>query len=141
MVEVSGIISSRCVAQRTVAIFDTCHSGSGLDSKALSPDEINRLRAGAGRYIISSCEPDQKSYEDAGHGFFTASVIEQLRARGGCIRMTDLFARVQSDVSSRVQARYGKPQRPVMATSEAASEIVLGTAVGGASDGCVARQA
>ena len=29
MVDVSGIISSRCVAQRTAVIFDTCHSGAG----------------------------------------------------------------------------------------------------------------
>ena len=29
------------------------------------PEDIDRLREGAGRYIISSCEPDQKSYEDA----------------------------------------------------------------------------
>jgi len=29
MVEVSGIISTRCVANRTVVIFDTCHSGDG----------------------------------------------------------------------------------------------------------------
>ena len=35
MVEVSGIISNRCVAQRTVVIFDTCHSGS---SRALTTE-------------------------------------------------------------------------------------------------------
>lgn len=138
MVEVSGIISNRCVAQRTVAIFDTCHSGSGIDSKALSPDEINRLRMGAGRYIISSCEPDQKSYEDAGHGFFTASVIEQLRARKGCVRLKELFASVQKDVTARVLSRYGRAQRPVMATSDDASEIVLGAAIGGTGEGCSA---
>ena len=136
MVEISGIISNRCVAQRTVAIFDTCHSGAGLDSRALSSDDIDRLREGAGRYIISSCEPDQKSYEDAGHGFFTASVIEQLRARKGCVRLSDLFATVQKDVSTRVMQRLQKPQRPVMAKSEDATEIVLGAAPGGASEGC-----
>ena len=139
MVEISGIISNRCVAQRTVAIFDTCHSGSSLDSKALSPDEINRLRLGAGRYIISSCAPDQKSYEDAGHGFFTASLIEQLKLKNGCIRLKELFGNVQKDVAARVLARYGKAQRPVMATSDDASEIVLGAAIGSVGDGCTAQ--
>ena len=139
MVEVSGIISNRCVAQRTVAIFDTCHSGSGVDSKALSPEEMNRLRLGAGRYIISSCEPDQKSYEDAGHGFFTASLIEQLKLRKGCVRLRELFGTVQKDVAARVQTRYGKAQRPVMATSDDASEILLGAAIGSSGDGCTAQ--
>jgi uncharacterized caspase-like protein len=137
MVEVSGIISNRCVAQRTVAIFDTCHSGSGLESRALSSDDIDRLREGAGRYIISSCEPEQKSYEDAGHGYFTASLIEQLSTRKGCVRLKDLFANVQRDVAGRVKQRLQKDQRPVMASSADASEIVLGAAPGGASEGCL----
>jgi hypothetical protein len=37
-----------------------------------------------------------------------------------------------------VLQRYMKEQRPVMASSENASEIVLGAAIGGASDGCLA---
>ncbi|HET9194735.1 MAG TPA: caspase family protein [Vicinamibacterales bacterium] len=138
MVEISSIISTRCRAQRTVAIFDTCHSGSGVDSRALSPEDMNRLRDGAGRYVLSSCEPDQLSYEDRGHGFFTASLIEQLRARQGCVRMKDLFAAVQTDVSSRVRERVMREQRPVMASSDNSSEIILGAAVGGASDACTA---
>ena len=136
MVELSGIISNRCVAQRTVVILDTCHSGSS--SRALTTEDLDRLRDGAGRYILSSCEPDQLSYEERGQGFFTASVIEHLRRRQGCIRMKELFANVQKDVASRVAQRYQKQQRPVLATSDNAAEIVLGAAVGGASDGCVA---
>jgi hypothetical protein len=138
MVEVSGIISNRCVAQRTVAIFDTCHSGAGINTSALSPDDLNRLREGAGRYILSSCEPDQQSYEDAGNGVFTASLIEELRRRQGCIRLKDLFASVQKNVSSRVLQRFKRAQRPVMARSDNSAEIVLGAAVGGASEGCLA---
>lgn len=138
MVEVSSIVSTRCHAQRTVAIFDTCHSGSGVDSRALSPDDLDRLREGAGRYVLSSCEPDQLSYEDAGHGFFTASLIEQLRARKGCIRMNDLFANVRKDVSEKVRARLSREQTPVLARSENSAEIVLGAIVGGSSDLCTA---
>jgi hypothetical protein len=136
MVEVSGIINNRCVAQRTVVIFDTCHSGSSLTASALSTADIDRLREGAGRYILSSCEPDQKSYEDAGHGYFTASLIDKLRARNGCVRLKDLFAQVRKDVSDKVRQKYSKDQRPVMANSDNSSEIVLGAPVGGASEGC-----
>jgi hypothetical protein len=141
MVEVSGIISGRCVAQRTVVILDTCHSASSISSTALSADDLNRLREGAGRYIISSCEPEQKSYEDAGHGFFTASLIEQLQQRRGCIRIRDLFAAVEKSVSSRVMQRLKRAQRPVMASSDNAAEIVLGAAVGGASESCLGPRA
>ena len=86
----------------------------------------------------SSCEPDQQSYEDAGNGFFTASLIEELRRRRGCVRLKDLFTSVQKNVGSRVMQRFKKPQRPLMASSENAAEIVLGTAVGGASESCLA---
>ena len=138
MVEVSSIISTRCVAQRTVAIFDTCHSGSSVASQSLSSDDVDRLREGAGRYIISACEPDQKAYEDAGHGYFTAAMLEHLRARKGCVRLKELFANVQRDVSGRVRQRLQKDQRPLMASSQDATEIVLGAAPGGTSDGCSA---
>ena len=136
MVELSGIISNRCVSQRTVVILDTCHSGSS--ARALTTEDLDRLRDGAGRYILSSCEPDQLSYEERGQGFFTASVIEHLRRRQGCIRMKELFANVQKDVASRVAQRFQKQQRPVLATSDNAAEIVLGAAVGGVSEGCLA---
>jgi hypothetical protein len=136
MVDVSGILSSRCVAQRTIVILDTCHSGAGVSGQALSVDDINRLREGAGRYVLSSCGENESAYEDSGHGLFTASLIERLRARKGCIRMNDLFALVQKDVSETVLRRKNAQQRPVMVKSDSATEIVLGAAVGGASDSC-----
>src|SRR6516162_433640 len=111
MPDVSLMISSRCVAQRTVVVMDTCHSGAGV---SVSMDEINRLREGAGRYIISSCGDQESAYEDAGHGFFTASLIDHLRARKGCIRLSDLFAQVQKDVSDTVQRKKSAPQHPAM---------------------------
>jgi hypothetical protein len=136
MVEVSGIISTRCMAQRTVVIFDTCHSGASFAEQTLSTDDFDRLREGAGRYVLSSCEANQRSYEDAGHGYFTASLMAHLRERQGCIRLNDLFAKVQQEVSDKVK-QQNKEQRPVMAKSDRASEIVLGAASGGGSEGCV----
>jgi hypothetical protein len=132
MVEVSGIVSTRCVAQRTVVVLDTCHSGASAAGQAAGQGDFDRLREGAGRYIISSCEADQKSYEIAGHGYFTASLIARWRERKGCIRLNDLFARVQKDVSETVMKKHNRAQRPVMAKSDNAAEIVLGAAAGGA---------
>jgi hypothetical protein len=138
MVEISGIVSTRCTAQRTVLIFDTCHSGAGAASQTLSGEDVDRLREGAGRYILSSCEADQRSYEDASHGYFTASLVELLRARKGCVRMGELFTNVQKQVSDRVSREAGKLQRPVMFRSENAAEIILGSAPGGTNEQCVA---
>jgi uncharacterized caspase-like protein len=135
MVDISGIIANRCLAQRTVVIFDTCHSGAGLSAQAVTNAEIDRLREGAGRYILSACEPDQKSYEDAGHGFFTASFIERFRDGRGCIPLKELFAQVSKDVSDRVR-KLNKAQRPVMASSSSAAEIVLGAAYGSPTGAC-----
>jgi hypothetical protein len=92
---------------------------------------------GAGRYIITSCEPDQKAYEANGRGFFTASLIEQLRKRQGCVRLREVFAAVQTDVSNRAMAAVKLPQRPVLASSDDAAEIILGAGVDGTKDGCV----
>jgi uncharacterized caspase-like protein len=136
MVEVSGILNNRCVAQRTVVVFDTCHSGAGANAKALTSEDLDRLREGAGRYVISACGPDQLAYEDAGNGVFTSSFVSAVRARSGCIRLRDLFDGVQKEVAARVKSRYGKVQTPVMATSDNAADIVLGVAVGKASAEC-----
>ena len=137
MVEVSGIISTRCVAQRTVVLFDTCHSGAGLAAQSLSKADFDRLRAGAGRYIVSSCGDQERSYEEGGHGFFTASLIDALSERRGCIRMKDLFERVRKNVGDRAR-RLNKDQHPIMAKSDDAAEILLGAGSGDKSDGCLA---
>jgi uncharacterized caspase-like protein len=136
MVDVSGILINRCVAQRTVSIFDTCHSGAADPGQALANDDLNRLREGAGRYVISSCQADQLAYEANGHGYFTDALIRRLRERKGCVRLLDLFAGVQKDVSETVQNKLGKAQRPVMTKSESAAEIVLGTPPGQAPEVC-----
>jgi len=136
LVEVSGIVSTRCVAQRTVVVFDTCHSGTAV-AQSLSADDFNRLRAGAGRYILSSCGPDERSYEANGHGLFTASLMASLSERRGCIRMKELIENVQHDVNEKAMS-LNKSQRPVAAKSEAAAEIILGASSGQKSEGCLA---
>ena len=137
MVELSGIICNRCLAQRTVVILDTCHSGAGLASQAVTPVEMDRLREGAGRYILSSCEPDQRSYETAGHGVFTGSLIDRWRARKGCVSLKDLFTQVSTDVAEKAR-KLNKQQRPVMANSDRAADIVVGAAVGSSAGACAA---
>ncbi len=141
MVEISGIVRTRCLAQRTVLIFDTCHSGASITGETLSTDEVDQLREGAGRFILSSCNANQVAYEGSEHGYFTASLLDHLRDRQGCIRLSELFVQVQKDVSERVQAQLKKVQQPVMFRSQDANEIVLGAAPGGSTDQCVVTSA
>jgi hypothetical protein len=138
MVEISSIISTRCVAQRTVVIFDTCHSGAGAASQALSREDFLQLSEGAGRYILTSCEENQKSYEDRGHGLFTASLIANLRARRGCVPLNDLFTAVRQDVAAKARQGYKKDQRPVMTSSANAAPVILGAPVGPGGIQCTA---
>jgi hypothetical protein len=136
MVDVANIIRTRCRAERTVVVFDTCHSGGGANSDTLSRDDFDRLRDGAGRYVLSSCDVNEKSYEVDGHGCFTASLLQNLRAKQGCVPMTSLFEAVQKDVSTTVMKRFRKTQKPLMAKSDNSAEIILGAKPGAASDAC-----
>jgi hypothetical protein len=135
MVEISSIISTRCLAERTVVIFDTCHSGAGQNAQSLSGSDFDRLKAGAGRYILSSCGANERSYEEEGHGFFTAGLIDSLAASRGCIRMADLFEGVRKNVSARA-SKAGKDQHPIMARSDAAAEFALGAESGSKGEVC-----
>jgi hypothetical protein len=136
MVDVAAIVRTRCRAERTVVVFDTCHSGSGADtlsSNTLSNADFDRLRDGAGRYVISSCDVNEVSYETDGHGCFTASLLRNLGARQGCTPVSDLFAAVQKDVSDTVMKRFRKPQHPVIAKSDHSAGIIIGARAGGGS--------
>jgi hypothetical protein len=73
-----------------------------------------------------------------GHGYFTASLIETLRTRKGCIPLRDLFAQVQRDVTDRVKRVEKITQVPVMKSSDNAPEIVLGAAPGSSGRSCTA---
>jgi len=141
MPDISMILNSRCVAQRTLIIFDTCHSGASipaerLATQALSAQDIDRFREGAGRYILTACQDDQQAYEDGGHGYFTASLIDRWRANKGCMHVQDLFQQVKGEVSSKVKRKYGKDQNPVMAASRNSLEFALGAAPASANADC-----
>ena len=137
MVDISGILLNRCLAQRTVSIFDTCHSGAANPGQSLADKDMKRLHEGAGRYVISSCQADQLAYEADGHGYFTGALIRKLRQSKGCIQLKDLFQAVQAEVGATVLKKHGKQQTPTMLRSETAAEIVLGIAPGNPAEKCV----
>ncbi len=132
LVEVSGIVSTRCRALRTLLIFDTCHSGAALSDQSLSDADCSRLKAGAGRYVLSSCGIDQISYEAQGHGLFTRALLQTLAGKRGCVRMQELYRDVRDAVARETQGK----QQPVMAKSDDAGDLVIGANTGSASEAC-----
>jgi hypothetical protein len=138
MIDVANIIRTRCAAQRTVILFDTCHSGSATPSDPLSGEDMDRLRDGAGRYVLTSCSPDQNSYENGEHGYFTKSFLEVFAKHQGCVRMTDLFNAIETDVRNAVSSKLHKAQSPLLSKSENAAEIILGASVTHSTKSCAA---
>lgn len=80
-------------AQRTLLIFNTCHSGSisptlatgapEVESSSLSVDTTSALLAtGSGRIIITACREEQKSYIGKGAlTIFTQALVDGLRGK------------------------------------------------------------
>ncbi|MBY0373261.1 MAG: caspase family protein [Bryobacteraceae bacterium] len=133
MVEVSEIIRTRCLAQRTIVMLDTCHSGGALQVAGraappcvVSAQEVNRFREGAGRYILTASQADERSYESAGNGYFTRAFLHALARSQGCLPLTRIFAQVQREVSERVSREIGKKQTPSLGQSDQAVDIRLG---------------
>jgi hypothetical protein len=81
-------------------------------------------------------KPEEVEYRQYDIGLVYEAMSYDAKTCGRCIRMDDLFTRVQDEVSRVVMERLGAQQRPVMAKSGAAAEIVLGARVQGAAESC-----
>lgn len=106
-------------AKRKVIFLDACHSGAGKSIKALSADAIEELEEiSEGTFILTSCAPQESSYEmkDEGHGAFTFFLLEGLR--GGADANADnlvTMGEVSNYVSHRTRrwaANQGQQQTP-----------------------------
>ncbi len=88
MIDLSQIVRSRIKAQRTVIVLDTCFSGGagkdGLNASAPSSGDMDVLKQGVGRVVISSSSEKQQSQEsdDLENGVFTHFFLQGLRKKG-----------------------------------------------------------
>ncbi|MGU3316982.1 caspase family protein [Sphingomonas sp. M6A6_1c] len=120
---------SRIDAGRLVVILDACHAGGAGELKepfegssaelALSSSAIELLASGAGRAIIASSRPDEKSLimPGARNSAFTTALLEGLSGaadtgRSGSIRLFSLF----EYVAERVPSLTGGRQHPLLRT-------------------------
>lgn len=71
---------------RVVLLIDACHGGDfdvpGVKSGQLTGFNPKMLTEGlqvGERFLIASCQPQQRSYEEDGHGIFTHHILDLLR--------------------------------------------------------------
>ena len=132
MVDLSQLVRSRIKAQRTVIVLDTCFSGgagkNSLNSTAPTSGDMDVLKAGAGRVVISSSSDKQQSNEGGGieNGVFTHFFLEGLRKNNGKSPLNDIFAYVSQAVPKFTQANKMSTQTPMMFRSDESASIILG---------------
>lgn len=132
MVDLSQLVRSRIKAQRTVIVLDTCFSGGAgkysLNPTAPSSGDMDVLKAGTGRVVISSSSDKQQSNEGGGieNGVFTHFFLEGLRKNEGKASLNDIFSYVSQAVPQFTQANKMSIQTPMMFRSDATTSIILG---------------
>ena len=122
---------------KLVVFIDACHAGSvggavkGIKGDRPAYQTASVLGGGEGRYIIASCQPEQKSWEwdEKQHGIFTEHLLELLRGEGEEIpfeeiRVSNLFDALGPRVKKTAQEVHGQDQEPNNEGS-ASTSIVL----------------
>ena len=133
MVEISDVVRTRIKAQRTVILLDTCHSGAAaaaaIKDAAASDKELDRIRQGVGRAIVTSSSPEEQSFEGKPYdnGYFTHFLLEALRKNGGRDSIEQVYASLKQNVSKAASSIQRK-QTPVFSKSEHGAEIIIGAA-------------
>ncbi len=143
MVQISDIIRSRIKARRTVIFLDTCHSGAATGGTAAtaadrsaSNGELERIRQGTGRAIVTSSSPEEQSYEGKpyANGYFTYFLMEAMKKNSGQSSIDQIYDDLKQNVSKAASSIQRK-QNPVLSLSEHGSEIVIGASAQGQTGG------
>ena len=110
-------MQERVKANRALVILDACHSG-GADPNVKdmeSPkDNLTINQLGRGQLLLSSCSPDQRSWESKRYpnGVFTHHLLDALRAHGGKTPLSDAFIHTKEGVQEEVQRDFATDQSP-----------------------------
>ena len=149
MIDLSNAVSTRMKSLRTLVVLDTCYSGGAarnaskmmgaLANTAPSQAVLDRMSQGSGRIILAASKDDQESLESdtLGHGYFTYFLLKTLKESKGLQPLSQVFASVEQQVSSRVAADNKAEhlqQNPVMDRSADDADFALGLAPGGGND-------
>lgn len=104
----------------------------GFKVSAPSAANLEAMKPGLGRVIITSSSEDQESYESKalgnGHGYFTYFLIQDLKRNQGLDPVGRIYADLKDQVAQQAR-RDGHPaQTPMMYQSPQVPEIVIGIA-------------
>ncbi len=111
-------IKERVKTDRVLIVMDTCYSGAaasgarGIGREADNFD-ANVIAQGAGRLVISSSSPNERSWEspDYKNGIFTYNLIKALRKKSDVV---SAFEDMKRSVLWEAQSNYGVAQTPVL---------------------------
>jgi hypothetical protein len=133
MVELTDAVRSRIAARRTLVILDTCHSGAaashaGTNEAAIAPEQLDQIRQGYGRAILTSSQVGENSYEDdeAQNGYFTFFLMQALKQTKGLAPIGSVYATVKTQVTKNVQAKFKLPQTPLLSQSDHGGDLIVG---------------
>ena len=109
-------------AQKSILLFDTCDSGSFLDSPASrgisEKTAVDRLMRSVGRAMIVASSADQPALEGMeGHGVFTLTLLRALDGaadadKNGFITVKELSTYVENTVPDLTYGKWGYEQVP-----------------------------
>lgn len=124
-------IHNRVKSDRVILVLDACYSGAtDIEAKGLARSaniDVDQLMQGSGQLIISSSEPQQRSWESKSYsnGVFTHYLIEGLRSRGMDTKLGEAFSFMRARVQEEVLRDRGILQTPVMKSKWQGNDLVI----------------
>lgn len=130
--DLARVIKARVHSDRVIVILDACYSGSadvgGKGLYRVGNVSADDLAQGTGQLVISSSQPNQRSWESKRYqgSVFTKCLIEGLRRDGARTRLSDAFALMKERVEQETMRDRGVLQSPVVKSQWQGGDIVLG---------------
>ena len=141
MQDLSRIIKERVHCDRIICLLDACHSGGAAPaSKGLSRTgnvDVEKVVQGTGQLVISSSQPDQRSWESKRYegSVFTKYLIEGLRKNSAATKLGEAFSVMESETQREVLRDRGVLQTPVMKSKWEGNDLIIGVPAASPSPG------
>jgi len=133
MQDLARIIKGRVHCDRIMLVLDACHSGGAgtASGKALVKSaniDVEPVVQGTGQLVISSSQPDQRSWESSRYegSVFTRHIIDGFRKNGVNTKLGDAYQYLETEVQREVLRDRGILQTPVMRSKWRGQDLVLG---------------
>ena len=133
MQDLARIIKGRVHCDRIMVVLDACHSGvaspaAGKGIIKVANVDVEPIVQGTGQLVISSSQPDQRSWESQRYegSVFTHYLIEGFRVNGQNTKLGDAYRFLETETQREVLRDRGILQTPLMRSKWRGSDLVLG---------------